>query len=327
MFRRKEEVVFLILFMVLGFSIIIALSSGVAGISFLDLLKGELSSIEETILIDIRLPRVILAGLVGLALASSGVAFQGLFNNVMADPYIIGISAGASLGAVIAINFGLDYYFLGIGSVPLLAFLGAILATLGVYTLAWKNGRVSIPDLLLSGVAISFFLSALVSLLMIVDTNSLQKVFYWLMGSLTRGSWTEVRMIWLPILIAFFILYLYADKLNIILLGEENALYLGVNVERVKVIILILGSLLTGTAVAVSGVVGFIGLMVPHIMRLIVGANHKILLPAAALGGASFLILTDTLARTILAPTEIPVGIITALCGGPFFLYLLRKRN
>jgi len=325
--KVKDILIIIILFMLLILSIIVALSLGTVKIPITAVIKGNLTIIEKTIIYKIRLPRILLASLVGMALATSGVVFQGIFKNVMADPYIIGISSGASLGVGLAINFGLIYYWRGISSLAFFAFLGAVITAFFVYNLAKTKGKVPISTLLLSGIAISFFLSALVSLLMILDSGNLQKVFYWLMGSLANSSWQEIKAILPGIIVGFLIVYFLADNLNILLLGEETAYYLGVEVEKVKLLLLLAGSLLASMAVSVSGIIGFIGLVIPHILRLILGPNHRILLPASALGGAIFLIVTDTIARTILAPTELPVGIITALCGAPFFIYLLQKRK
>jgi len=325
--KVKEISIIIILLILLIVSIVVALSLGTVKIPIITGIKGGLTTIEQTIIYKIRLPRILLAALVGMALSTSGVVFQGIFKNVMADPYIIGVSSGASLGVSLAINFGLIYYWRGISSLALFAFLGGIITSFLVYSLAKTKGRIPTSTLLLSGIAVSFFLSSLVSLVMILDSGNLQKVFYWLMGSLANGSWQEVKMILPAIILGFLIVYFLADNLNILLLGEETAYYLGVEVERIKLLLLVAGSLLASMAVAVSGIIGFVGLVVPHVLRLILGPNHRILLPASALGGAILLIVTDTIARTILAPTELPVGIITALCGAPFFIYLLQKRK
>jgi iron complex transport system permease protein len=325
--KVKEISIIIILLILLIVSIVVALSLGTVKIPIITGIKGGLTTIEQTIIYKIRLPRILLAALVGMALSTSGVVFQGIFKNVMADPYIIGVSSGASLGVSLAINFGLIYYWRGISSLALFAFLGGIITSFLVYSLAKTEGRIPTSTLLLSGIAVSFFLSSLVSLVMILDSGNLQKVFYWLMGSLANGSWQEVKMILPAIILGFLTVYFLADNLNILLLGEETAYYLGVEVDRIKLLLLVAGSLLASMAVAVSGIIGFVGLVVPHILRLILGPDHRILLPASALGGAILLIITDTIARTILAPTELPVGIITALCGAPFFIYLLQKRK
>ncbi|OCL28113.1 iron ABC transporter [Orenia metallireducens] len=325
--KLKDILIIIILFILLTIGIIIALSLGTVKIPIIAGIKGDLTTIHQMIFYKIRLPRILLAALVGSALSTSGVVFQGIFKNVMADPYIIGISSGASLGASVAINFGLIYYWRGISSLACFAFLGAFITTFLVYNLAKTKGKVPTSILLLSGIAISFFLSSLVSLLMILDSGNLQKVFYWMMGSLANSTWQEVKMILPGIMIGFLMVYFLADDLNILLLGEETAYYLGVEVEKVNLLLLVAGSLLASMAVSVSGIIGFVGLVVPHVLRLVLGPDHRILLPASALGGAILLIVTDTIARTILAPTELPVGIITALCGAPFFIYLLHKKK
>jgi iron complex transport system permease protein len=325
--KLKDILIIIILFILLTIGIIIALSLGTVKIPIIAGIKGDLTTIHQMIFYKIRLPRILLAALVGSALSTSGVVFQGIFKNVMADPYIIGISSGASLGVSVAINFGLIYYWRGISSLACFAFLGAFITTFLVYNLAKTKGKVPTSILLLSGIAISFFLSSLVSLLMILDSGNLQKVFYWMMGSLANSTWQEVKMILPGIMIGFLMVYFLADDLNILLLGEETAYYLGVEVEKVNLLLLVAGSLLASMAVSVSGIIGFVGLVVPHVLRLVLGPDHRILLPASALGGAILLIVTDTIARTILAPTELPVGIITALCGAPFFIYLLHKKK
>ncbi|MGM0502224.1 MAG: FecCD family ABC transporter permease [Bacillota bacterium] len=323
----RDGILIGLLFVLLVVTIIIAVQLGATSISWSSLWQWDFTAIEQTIIFQIRLPRIILAALVGSALATSGVTFQGLFKNSMADPYVIGISAGASLGAAIAINYGFNTYYYGISLVSLFAFAGALLTVIVVYKLAEVGGQVPVGTLLLAGIALSFFLSALVSLLMILNHQSLEQVVHWLMGSLSASNWQEVKMVAPIVILGWWVIYYFATDLNIMLLGDEAAHYLGVTVTKVKVILLVTASLLTGIVVSVSGVIGFIGLIVPHILRLLVGPNHRILLVTAAVVGGIFLIIADTLARTILAPTEIPVGIITALCGAPFFIYLLEQKK
>ncbi|WP_018247687.1 FecCD family ABC transporter permease [Orenia marismortui] len=333
-------IVGLVIFLIL--TLMLAVSLGAVKLPFfklakliaskIPLVKGLINNqndfeIMETIIFKVRLPRVLLAALVGVALATAGTLFQSLLKNPMADPYIIGISSGASLGAslgfILKLNF--DLYYLN--TIPLLAFIGALLTVFIVYNLAKYNHKISIATLLLAGVAVGSFLSAIVSLLMVFNDDSMHQIVFWTMGSLATSGWKEVQMVWLYIIIAYIIIYFLAKDLNLILLGEESAQSLGVEVEKLKKILLVVGSLLTGSAVAVGGLIGFIGLIVPHIVRLLVGSDHRILIPSSALVGAIFLILTDTLARTVIAPTEIPVGIITALFGAPFFLYLLKTKK
>lgn len=311
---------------------IIAITIGPAGISLAELWKivinaQDANQVYKTILVKIRIPRVILSCLVGAALAVAGVIMQGLIQNPMADPYIVGTSAGAGLGATIAIVFNLNIHLLGLSSVPLFAFTGALVTVFIVYQLARQGNKVPVVHFLLAGMAIGFFLNALQSMVMVMGVKDYHKIVYWLMGSMARASWKDVYII-LPYFIIGLLITLYIGRdLNLILMGEETAHNLGVNVERLKKIVLIVSALLTAAAVSVSGVIGFVGLIIPHIVRMITGPDHRKLIPAATIVGGGFLMLSDTIARTLFSPTELPVGIITALCGGPFFLYQLKKNK
>ncbi len=279
----------------------------------------------ETILFDIRLPRVVLAGLVGSALATSGATYQGLLRNPLADPYLIGISAGAALGATIAIIFSINI----IGAVPLFAFVGAIGATFSIYMLAYSGGRATPTTLILAGVALGAFLSAITSFLMFKSDSAFRtfQIVAWIMGSFSLSNWEQVVILLPYLAVGWLALFAHARYLNVLQLGETQAQQLGVPVERVTLTLVIATSLITAAAVAVSGLIGFVGLIVPHAVRLVWGPDHRFLLPMCALLGGIFLIIADTLARTLLAPSELPVGIITAFCGAPFFLYLLRRRK
>lgn len=281
----------------------------------------------EAILVQIRLPRVILAALVGAALATAGATFQALFRNPMADPYVIGASSGAALGASLAMVLSVGLRWFGLGPVPLLAFIGAMAAVTIVYYLARTGNAVPVMTLLLAGIGISSFLSAIVSLLIYFAGERLHQVIFWLMGGFDGANWTYVGVT-IPYLIAGGLLVFFqARELNVLLLGEEAAHYLGVRVELAKKLLLMGASLLTAAAVSTSGLIGFVGLIVPHGVRLFTGPDHHILLPAAALAGAIVMVLADTLARIVIAPTELPVGLITALLGGPFFVFLLRRHK
>ncbi|MFB6267679.1 MAG: vitamin B12 ABC transporter permease BtuC [Halodesulfurarchaeum sp.] len=277
----------------------------------------------RTIVMQIRMPRIALAALVGFALALAGAVMQGFFRNPMADPSIIGVSSGAALGAVAVITLPITIP-LGLG-LHGAAFLGGLLAAFGVYLIATEDGRTPVATLLLAGVAIQTLLGAAISYLLVQSGESLERAVYWLMGHLHNASWMEVWATTLVLPPLFVLLLAYSRDLNVLLLGEEDAHSLGIDVEWTKRILLAASSLVTAAAVAVSGVIGFVGLIVPHIMRLLVGPDHRILLPTSALAGASFLVLTDTLARS--GPAELPVGIVTAALGAPFFLYLLRRRE
>jgi iron complex transport system permease protein len=290
-------------------------------VEFAPLFDFAVPDTAETIVVTLRLPRIALGAVVGFALGTAGVVMQGFFRNPMADPSIIGVSSGAAVGAVATIAVPVAVPF----SLPLAAFLGAVLAAFGVYLLATEDGRTPVATLLLAGVAVQTFLGAVVSFLLLHSGESLRRAVFWLMGHLHLASWDDVRLVLPVALLGFAILLAYARDLNVLLLGEEDAHALGVEVERTKRLLLAVASVVTGAAVAVTGVIGFVGLVVPHVMRLLVGPDHRILLPTSALAGATFLVATDTIARS--GAAEIPVGIVTAFLGAPFFLYLLRTRE
>ncbi|MFB6183263.1 MAG: vitamin B12 ABC transporter permease BtuC [Haloarculaceae archaeon] len=270
---------------------------------------------------QIRLPRIALGAVVGFALAAAGTVMQGFFRNPMADPSIIGVSSGAAVGAVATIAFPLAVPF----GLQTAAFAGALVTAFGVYLIARKGSRTPVATLLLAGVAVQAFLGAVISFLMLNTGKSLERAVFWMMGHLHGSSWSEVEVTFPLALLAFVVLATYARDLNALLLGEEDAHTLGIDVERTKQVLLALSSVITAAAVAVSGVIGFVGLIVPHMMRLLVGPDHRVLLPTSAIAGAAFLVATDTLARS--GPSELPVGVVTAAVGAPFFLYLLRKRE
>lgn len=281
--------------------------------------------IHSRIIWNIRLPRVVLAGVVGSSLALAGATFQGLFRNPMADPYIIGLSSGAALGAAVAFLLRASFPWLGTFSVPAFAFAGAVLTLVLVYQLARTGGKVPVLTLILAGVAVGAFLSAIVSFLVVISGDRLTNIVYWMMGGLSGSNWPLV-MLTIPYAAAGQVLILlFGRELNVLSLGEDQAHYLGLNVERVKLILLGAASLLTATAVAASGLVGFVGLIVPHMVRLVFGPDHRVLLPTAMLAGGILVTGADLAARTIIAPAEVPLGIITALLGAPFFVYLLRQ--
>jgi len=279
------------------------------------------------ILFQVRLPRAILSFMVGGALAVSGSILQGMFKNPMADPHVLGVSSGAGLGAAIAIIMGLHNEVLGVGAISLFAFAGGILTVFFVYSLARSSGRMTTAGLLLSGIAVSSLITALISGLMIINRNKIEEVVLWTMGSFAASGWVQVAWGAPLMLIGVLLSYIYARDLNILLLGDEEARHLGVEIGRVKRNLLTITSLTTASAVAVSGIIGFVGLMIPHIVRMLLGPDHRVLMPFSFFIGGIFLMMMDTLARTVISPLEVPVGILTALFGGPFFLYLLRKRG
>ena len=287
----------------------------------------EWASTLETIVIEIRLPRVMLAGLVGAALAAAGATYQGLFRNPLADPYLIGVAQGAALGAVIGFLLPSGWHALGFGIIPLLAFTGALISTTVVYLLARVGKTLPVTTLILAGVALGALLSSIVSYLIISSGDKLHSIMFWLMGSFSLSQWSEAIMVLPYMLVGLVVLLLYARSLNLMQLDEEQAQQLGINVERLKLILLGAATLITAAAVSFVGIIGFVGIIIPHAVRMIWGADYRFLLPLSILTGAIFLILADILARTALAPTEIPIGVITAICGAPFFLYLLRRRK
>ena len=286
-------------------------------------LRGVSGGLADTLIIQVRLPRVILAALVGASLAGAGALYQALFRNPLADPYILGVSSGAGLGAMIAIVATAGATAWRFGAVPLAAFAGALLTMLLVVRLASSRGRLEATSLLLAGVAISYTLSAVTSFLMVFARQQMAAIVYWMMGGFSAASWQYVAMIAPMFLLGIIVPLLSMRELNLMLLGDERAGHLGLSVERFKLVTLAAAALLTAAAVAVSGLIGFVGLMVPHMVRLVLGPDHRRLLPASLLAGAIVLVLADLAARTVLAPVEIPVGIVTAVLGGPFFVVLL----
>jgi len=281
------------------------------------------SATDHTILFSIRLPRIVFAGIVGGSLAAAGVVFQGLLRNPLADPYILGISSGAAVGALCALLLGVAFAPGVSGS----AFLGALLTVVLVYGIARTRTELHSATLLLAGVIVNAFFGAVIMFLMATaGDRKLHNAMFWLMGDLSLALWPEILLAGFFLLAGFALIFFNARALNLIAVSEETAGQLGVPVERTKTILLGAASLITGVAVSVSGIIGFAGLIVPHLMRMLLGSDHRLLLPASVLFGGAFLMVADTLARTILAPSELPVGVITALCGAPYFIYLLRRR-
>jgi iron complex transport system permease protein len=300
-----------------------AVSGGTPHVVTRSLFAYQVTDVQRQIVMQVRLPRILLGAVVGFSLAAAGTIMQGIFRNPMADPSIIGVSSGAAVGAVgfivapFAVPFGL-----GLRSA---AFVGAVVAAFGVYLIATRNGETPVATLLLAGVAVQTFLGAVVSFLLLHAGESIRQALFWLMGHLKSATWVDVSSSLLLVAVPFVFLLVYTRDLNVMLLGEEDAQSLGVEVERTKRILLAVSAIITAAGVAVAGIIGFVGLIVPHVMRLLVGPDHRVLLPTAALAGASFLVATDTLARS--GSAEVPVGIVTAALGAPFFLYLLRQRE
>ncbi|MBK5243421.1 MAG: iron chelate uptake ABC transporter family permease subunit [Eubacteriaceae bacterium] len=312
---------------------------GVASISFLDANKILLDQIFHinlgmenisqgavAIIWNVRLPRIILAFVTGGALAICGAAYQGIFKNPMADPYILGVSSGAALGASIGIVMNFSSSFLGLNGVAILAFIGSFATILIVYNISRVGRKVPVATLLLSGIAIGQSLGALMSLLMIFNQDDLSHIMFWTMGSLNGKGWNQVIAVLPYVAFGCVIMLTSVRELDIMLLGEETATQLGVNTESLKKKILFSSSLITAAVVSVTGIIGFVGLIIPHIVRMVTGPKHRTLVPFSFLFGGVFLIFCDTIARTV-SGQEIPVGIITAAFGGPFFVYLLKKRK
>jgi iron complex transport system permease protein len=286
------------------------------------------SDTDETIVLLVRLPRVAGAALVGAALATSGTLFQALLRNPLADPLLLGTSSGAALGATIAYVLPFGVVWLGFGLVAALAFCGALLAVALVYGMATRRGQTPVVSLLLAGVAVSALLAAGQTLLIVLNprvTQFIVSLYLWLSGGISAGGWDEIGLVALLVVVGVAAAIYLAPTLDAFALGEEMAGYLGVQVERRKLLVVATATLLVAAAVSISGLVGFVGLLAPHACRMVLGPRHRLLVPAAALSGANFVVLADLLARTLVAPTELPLGVLTALVGGPFFLYLLRQ--
>lgn len=335
---KKEflPIVLILLCLSLG-AVFLALYSGVMEISFSQILGaiqrmcGRSVTIDETIyhvVIHIRLKRILLAFLVGMSLALSGCVFQALLRNPLADPHILGSSAGGALGAVLASVTGMSAVLNAYIGVPVFSFAGSLAAISLVYALSKRGGYLSMYSLILVGVILnSFFISIVIFIETIVSADQLASIFFWLLGNLAHYDGRLLHAFSVTFLVSFIVLMRQAKNINILSLGEEKAAQLGVSVERTKRICFIFASIITGMAVALSGLIGFVGLVVPHIMRLIFGPDHRLLLPASALGGGIFLLFADTIARTALVPQELPVGVVTSFIGAPFFIVLLKRKQ
>lgn len=298
----------------------------IAGIVSLKLFTGAgWCESSRLILLDLRLPRLLLAALAGGSLATAGIVFQALLRNPLAEPYILGVSSGSAVGAIAAILFGLGGAAFGI---PTFAFLGGLATIATVFSLAGSNRRLKSDTLLLTGVIVSAFFSAIIMFLVSITRDErVHNMLFWLMGDLSSARWGDLAIVSPVIALVFAILYYHGRFLNLIVTGEEAALQMGVDVERLKWLLLVAASLLTGVLVSFTGIIGFVGLVVPHMVRLLLGSDHRLLLPASFLFGGTFLAACDTLARCVNPSTELPVGVITAMCGAPFFIYLLRRRE
>ena len=340
--KKKYYIYISVLSIFLLLLIVISASIGSSSIGIFDSFKLILSKIPllnrmvdttdvkqvyEVIVWKVRLPRILQSSLVGGALAVVGCTFQAIFRNSLADPHILGISSGAALGATLAILSGITLNFMGIGVVSIFTFIGAVLTVMLVYKLGGIGGKVLVTNLLLTGTAISTMLSSAISLLMIYNREQLEKVYLWTLGSFSSSNWSKVLFLFLVSIISVTIIFMFSRELNIMLTGDEAASSLGIDTGKVKNILIIISAFLVAGSVCVSGTIGFVGLIIPHCMRLLVGSDHRILLPFSYLGGSFFMILCDTIARTAAQPTEIPVGVITAFFGAPYFIYLLYRNT
>jgi iron complex transport system permease protein len=340
---KRWKLIFLMLIVIMFVTVIVALNIGYAPISFSEILSilgkqipglnefivpTAFSQTNEAIIMQIRLPRILSGVIIGAGLATSGVLYQGVFRNPMADPYVLGVSAGASVGAGFAILFGSGLSVLGFPIVPTTAFIAALITVFVVYNISKVGSRVPEMTLLLSGIAITIFLAAIFQIMQVLAPNTkLHSLVFWSIGGIANATWSDWWSVFPFIIVGIILSYFFSRDLNMIALGEDTAQHLGVNTETTKKILLTLGSMMTAAAVSISGLIGFVGLMIPHITRLIIGPDHRILLPASIIVGAIFLVVCDAIARIVTGASELPVGVITALAGGPFFIFLLRKRK
>ncbi len=329
-FKINWIIILSIILLIIGF---IAVCIGPVYIPILDLFNifydkvfanVNTNSNFDIIIFKIRIPRVLLAGIVGFALAMSGATYQGLFRNNLADPYLIGVASGAGLGATIVIVTPIPIYFGFINILPFAAFLGAISAVLLAYFISYKSNSLTLTTLLLAGIAISSICGAITALLMIGSDPDIRPVLNWLFGSFSSARFEHVALVLIYLVPSLLIILSFSRYINILQLGEDHAILLGVNVEYVKKILIIAASLATAAAVSFCGLIGFVGLIAPHLVRLIWGTDYRYLIPLSSLLGAIFLILADMISRTVLGSSELPVGLVTAFCGGPFFLFVLR---
>ena len=303
----------------------VALAAAMLGCSMLGVVHfGWDEMWQSSIFWNLRAPRIVLSVLVGAALSVCGAAYQSVFRNPLTDPYVLGISSGASVGAAVAILLGLEAYMLGVGACALVT---GLLTIVVIYRIASIGNRMHTTTLLLTGVCITFLMSAVISFIMVLRQDKMDSIIFWTMGSFASASWTEVAIVAPVVAVGIGIVLYYSRDLNLLLAGSETARSLGVEVERVKRILLLSTTLMVAFCVATCGVIGFVGLVVPHCLRLVLGPDNRRIVPCAIFAGGLFMLLCDTLARTLLMPAELPVGSLTALAGAPLFIYLLYKNK
>jgi iron complex transport system permease protein len=334
--RRRSAAWLLTVGLVVGLLVLVPVAAGIGAypIPVGDVLSSaqhqvglegvELDRVAESVLWNVRLPRIVLALLVGASLGCAGALMQGVFGNPLAEPGVIGISSGAAVGAVASIVFGLD--FLGNWTVSAFAFVAGLATVLVVYVMSRSGGRTEVVTLILTGIAVNAFAGALIGLfLFFADTAAVNQVAFWQLGSLAQATWPKVLAVLPCAALGLAVAPLYARRLDLLSLGERPARHLGVDVERLRVVLILVIALLTAAAVSVSGIISFVGLVVPHLLRMVAGSGHRFLVPGSALLGALVLLAADLAARTVAAPAELPLGVLTALLGSPFFFWLLRR--
>lgn len=325
---KKSLVVSAVLFGLMLCAVIASLAIGTVAIPFGSVMSflsgGTILEEHQTILLSIRLPRILLAIVAGSGLSMAGAVFQALLRNPLAEPYILGISSGGTVGAVLAIGLGISFSFI---TVPLASFAGSLAVMVMVYTIATRYGKVEPTTLLLAGVMVGAFFQAIILLLVALFHREVRNAFLWLMGNLSSVDYPALSVVGPIVGLASISLYMFSRSYNVIAAGDESAEQLGLHVERIKRVSYVLASLMTGFIVSVSGVIGFVGLIIPHICRMLFGYDHRVLLPASFFLGATFLVLVDLLSRTLISPAEIPVGAVTAVLGAPVFIWLLRRRD
>ncbi|REB05936.1 iron ABC transporter permease [Sporosarcina sp. BI001-red] len=325
---RKPLIAYIVSAAVLLTAVGLGVSIGSVHVPISTLWNQEADTTATNILWKIRMPRVILAGLVGASLAIAGAAFQGLLKNPLADPYTLGVSSGASVGAVMTLFFGISIPFLGLYTLPVFSMAGAAITMFVVLGFAKLVDRgLNMETIILTGIIFGSFLGSVLSLMIALTGEELRQIIGWLLGSVSMRGWNYINMILPFTIIGSFLLWMNRRELNAMLFGEDRAKHLGVDVKRRKLVILIGGSILTGAAVSVSGTIGFVGLVVPHMTRLLWGSDHRHLLTLSFMNGATLLIICDLLARTIISPTELPVGVITAFIGAPVFAFIFYRQR